>query len=129
MGELRRHEALPVVLIVESNRSLASLISSVLGREGYSVVVANAAEEAIEICAELANIDLLITDVFLPGASGIDLANQVSQHHPESKILFLSSITEEALRKHGIKDGADVLPKPIALSDLIVHVNQLMHGT
>jgi DNA-binding response OmpR family regulator len=124
MGEPKnsRH----VVLLVEPNRSLSSLLSNVLTREGYSILTANTSEEALELCAEVAGIDLLITDVFLPGASGIDLAKKVSERNPDAKILFLSSVAETALRQQGISDRATVLIKPLAISDLVSRVHELL---
>lgn len=117
-----------VILLVESNRSLSSLISNVLHREGYSVLAANTHQETLDLCAEVAGIDLLVTDIFLPGSSGIELAVQVVQRNPGARVLYLSSISEAALRQQGISDQASVLIKPIAISDLVARVNELLGG-
>jgi hypothetical protein len=124
MGEPKnsRH----VVLLVEPNRSLGSLLANVLTREGYSVLSATTSDEALELCSEVAGIDLLITDVFLPGVSGVDLAARVTERNPGAKILFLSSISEQALRQQGIGDRASVLIKPLAISDLVSRVHELL---
>jgi two-component system NtrC family sensor kinase len=116
-----------VILVVEPNRTLASLVSSVLGKEGYTIVTAGTSEEALELCESVSDISLLISDVRLPDGSGIDLGNRISRSQPKMKLLFISSISEEKLRDQGIPDEAHVLEKPIALSDLISRVNQLLH--
>ena len=117
-----------IVLLVESNPSLLSLLSNVLGREGYLVLAARNSENALKLCAEVAGIDLLVTDIFLPGASGIDLARRFAQLNPNAKILYLSSIAEEALRLQGIGNEASVLVKPIAISDLVARIHELLRS-
>jgi two-component system cell cycle sensor histidine kinase/response regulator CckA len=126
MGEPGSKEVQHVILLVEPNRSLCSLIASVLTKEGYSVLPANTSEEALELSREIAGIDLIITDVFLPGASGIELAARLAQLNPQANILYLSSIAEPALRQQGIGDRASVLVKPLALSDLVSRVDELL---
>lgn len=119
----------PVVLLVEPNLSLNSLIIGLLTRERYGVLSATAAEQAMGICREIGKIDLLITDVSLFGANGIELANQVRRLHPTIKVLILSSVSEEALRRQGQFDGASVLEKPLALTDLLAKVDELIWKT
>ena len=127
MGEPKNSRL--IILLVESNRSLSSLISNVLNREGYSVLTANSYQEALDLCVEVTGIDLLVTDIFLPGSSGVDLATQVVQRNPRVKVLYLSSITEAALRQQGISEQASVLVKPLAISDLVSRVHELLSGT
>ena len=124
MGEPKNSRL--IILLVESNRSLSSLISNVLNREGYSVLTANSYQEALDLCVEVTGIDLLVTDIFLPGSSGVDLATQVVQRNPRVKVLYLSSITEAALRQQGISEQASVLVKPLAISDLVSRVHELL---
>jgi CheY-like chemotaxis protein len=56
-----------VILLVEPNRSIASLVSSLLSRQGYEILAANTCEEAVELCSGIAGIDLIITDDFSAG--------------------------------------------------------------
>jgi DNA-binding response OmpR family regulator len=126
MDEPAPKDSRPVVLAVEPDASLSSLISSALSREGHSVLVAATAQEAIALSMKSARIDLLVTEVHLPGASGIDLANCIAGIHAGVRVLYLSTLAEEALRRQGIRDSAGVLAKPVALSDLITEVNQIL---
>jgi DNA-binding response OmpR family regulator len=126
MGEPGTSETQHVILLVQSNPSLASLISNVLSKEGHSVLVANTAQDALALSREIAGISLVITDVVLPDACGVDLAHRVTQLHSGAKILYLSSIAEPALRQQGIEDRARVLVKPLALSDLVSLANELL---
>ena len=73
-----------VILFVGSHRSLASLISSVLVKEGYTVVTASSRKEALEISKEVAEIHLLIKDVSSHGRVGADFASLICTAHLES---------------------------------------------
>lgn len=115
-----------VILMVEPNRTLASLVSSVLTKEGYSVVTAGSSKEALDLCQNVSDIMLLITEVRLPDGSGVTVAGRISQLEPKMRFLFISSIPKEKLRDQGIPEKAHVLGKPIALSDLVSHVHQLL---
>lgn len=126
MGDTSRRVPPPVILLVEPNLSLASLISSWLTKEGYSVVSATIDDEALKLCKEIIKIDLLITDVFLFGASGIELAALVAVLHPTIKTLYLSSIDENVLRMQGVPKSASILEKPVAFSDLLAKVNEML---
>ncbi len=126
MGDTSRRVPPPVILLVETNLSLASLISNWLTKEGYSVVSATIDDEALKLCKEIGKIDLLITDIFLFGASGIELAALVEVLHPGIKTLYLSSIDENVLRMQGVPKSASILEKPLAFSDLISKVNEML---
>lgn len=116
-----------VILLVEPNASLGSVISGVLKREGFAVLTATSPAEALGLCDEVADIGLLITDAALPGSSGVALARLVAERVPAIRILLLSSIPEESLRDAGI-GAARVLRKPIALQGLISEARGLLGG-
>lgn len=126
MDETSRPVPPPVILLVEPNLSLNSLISTWLTKQGYRVVSANTDDEAVKVCKETARIDLLITDVFLFGASGLELSALVAVLHPSIKTLYLSSMDENVLRMQGVPKSASVLEKPLAVSDLISKVAELL---
>lgn len=113
-----------VVLLVEPNASLSAVIAGVLKQEGIPVLTATSADEALAFCREIADIHLLVTDIFLPGIGAAELAQRVANHIPGIQILFLSSLPEDALRKQGIT--GKVLQKPIALRGLVTEVRHLL---
>jgi len=70
------------------------------------VLLANGGDEAIKLANQHENrIDLLITDVVMPKISGKEVAEQLKKIHPETKVLFMSGYTDEAIVHHGIVDS------------------------
>jgi CheY-like chemotaxis protein len=111
------------VLIVEDEKSLASVAGRVLARLGYSVKTAYSAEGALKILAEPDAVHLLITDMMLPGMDGAALARQATQERPGLKVLFMSGYSEESLRLRGsVGPGAHLLEKPFTVEGLAARV-------
>jgi DNA-binding response OmpR family regulator len=115
-----------VILFVGSQRSLASLVSNVLSKEGYTVVNAASRKEALELSKEIAEVHLLIKDVSSHTAGAADLASEVCAAHPEAKVLFLMSAGEEGPLRGKLGEKVHFLAKPLALSDLIARVSELL---
>ncbi|RYZ07510.1 MAG: hybrid sensor histidine kinase/response regulator [Myxococcales bacterium] len=112
------------VLVVEDEHQVRNLIASVLRRAGYQVVEAEdgraalAASEAHEGC-----IHLLLTDVIMPHMDGVELSRALIRQRPETKALFLSGYTENAMSRHGALDETlTLLAKPISPQDLLREV-------
>jgi PAS domain S-box-containing protein len=94
------------VLLVEDEDMVRHLASELLEESGYIVLSANGGEEAISFAARHeARIDLLITDVVMPNISGKEVAEKLKKIHPETKVLFMSGYTDEAIVHHGIVDS------------------------
>jgi CheY-like chemotaxis protein len=104
------------VLLVEDEDMVRKLASELLEESGYIVLEANGGEEAINLGkAHTKPIDLLITDVVMPKLSGKEVADQLRAVHPETKVLFMSGYTDEAIVHHGIVDsGIDFIQKPFS---------------
>jgi two-component system cell cycle sensor histidine kinase/response regulator CckA len=108
------------ILLVEDEESLRSVTMQFLANKGYRVLVAEDFEKAVKISEKFSeNIDLLMTDVILPGASGPKLADHLSGIRPQMKILFVSGYTADAL-VHGDMHRTDFafLSKPFSLNTL-----------
>ena len=105
------------ILVVEDETGIRELIRKILMRERYRVLEAASAEEALTI-AQGQSIDLLITDVMLPGIHGPELARRMQQAAPRLKTLFISGFTGE----EKVPAGARFLAKPFTLSALIEKV-------
>ena len=116
------------VLVVEDNATVRDLVAELLEQFGYTVVTAANGDEALSIAAaHEASIDLLVTDVVMPGMSGQELAAALTASRPGLQVLFTSGYTEQAIANHGVLlPGARFLEKPFtsdqlarALSDVL----------
>ena len=82
-------------------------------RQGYTVLVAANAEEALRLFEQNPSIDVLLTDVVMPGASGPELTRQLVEQRPALKVIYMSGYTEDAIVHHGVlKPGIAFLHKP-----------------
>jgi len=105
------------ILVVDDESGIRELIRKILLREGYRVLEAGSAEEALTL-AQDQSIDLLIADVMLPGIHGPELARRMQQAAPGLKTLFISGFTGE----EKIPAGARFLAKPFTLRALLEKV-------
>ncbi len=113
------------VLIVEDEVSVRNLVASTLRTDGYRLLVAGSAEEALQITASHAGtIDLLLTDAIMPGKSGIELANLLIAERRHLRVIIMSGYTEEALT--GLGEHVDLLQKPFAPRELRRRVREAL---
>jgi PAS domain S-box-containing protein len=111
------------ILVVDDETGIRELISKILTRERYRVLEAGSAEEA-QAAARGQEIDLLITDVMLPGINGPELARRMQQAAPKLKALYISGYTGGAI----IPPGAAFLAKPFTLAALLEKVRQALES-
>jgi two-component system cell cycle sensor histidine kinase/response regulator CckA len=116
------------VLLVEDEDSVRQLVSDTLAAKGYRVVPAENGEAGIAAAARHeGRIDLVITDVVMPGMGGRELIKQLAQLRPETKVLYLSGYTEDAIINEGtIERGAAFLQKPFTLQNLSRKVREVL---
>jgi two-component system cell cycle sensor histidine kinase/response regulator CckA len=116
------------VLVVDDEPTLRAVIRRSLLREGYTVLVAEDGERASAVAeAHDGEIDILITDVVMPGQSGIELAKRLLLERPRLSILFISGFTfEEAVPPAELSHVAAYLPKPFDIKRLIGEVQELL---
>ncbi|MFM9904729.1 MAG: sigma-54-dependent transcriptional regulator [Pyrinomonadaceae bacterium] len=106
------------ILVVEDDRRLRAVLIETLSLEGHEVTGADTAEAAIELF-EKESFDVLLTDVNLPGKSGIDLLPICLQHHPNTYLIVMTGYASIDMAVQAMKLGAlDFLCKPISLQDL-----------
>jgi signal transduction histidine kinase len=127
---LRQACGTETVLVVEDDQSVLELAVTSLEDLGYKVLTAMNAGDALKILRGDLEIDLLFSDVIMPGGmNGAQLAVEARRIRPGLKILLTSGYTAEALAKeHGIPDYLEVLPKPYRHEDL-AHKLRLVAGT
>jgi signal transduction histidine kinase/CheY-like chemotaxis protein len=108
------------ILIVEDDRLVRQYVLTQIGRLGYDTLAASNAAEALAIINGPGRIDLLFTDVIMPGGmNGRQLATEALKQRPQLHVLYTSGYTENAIVHHGRLDaGVLLLPKPYLNSDL-----------
>ncbi|HEV8267738.1 MAG TPA: ATP-binding protein, partial [Thermoanaerobaculia bacterium] len=118
------------VLVVEDEETLRGLVRHCLEPLGYRVLLAENAAEALKIAEKVpGRIDLLLTDVVLPGWSGRELAERMAVARPSTRVLYMSGYTDDAIVRHGILSSElEFLQKPFTPGVLARRVRQVLDG-
>lgn len=116
-----------MLLVVEDEEVVRQLVSRELRRAGYSVLEAENGDAALMVSrAQAGTIDLLVTDVIMPGMNGRDLAVRLRSERPGLKVLFVSGYTNELAGIGGVLESTDYLQKPFTPSVLLDRVSELL---
>lgn len=118
------------ILLVEDDDALRELILSALSRAGYTVIEAANGLEGLRIAREKAGaIDLVLTDVVMPGMRGTQMAEEISAAYPNAKILYMSGYSECAGGHEDIlKQGRSLLEKPFELGTLTTEIRAALRA-
>jgi len=118
------------VLVVEDEAGVRALLCRILEKAGYTVIAAGTAEEALLLEAgHRGAIDLLFTDIVLPGMSGRDLAQAMAVRRPETPVLYASGYNEEIVAARGvIEPGISYLAKPYTSDEVLRRVAGLVRA-
>jgi two-component system cell cycle sensor histidine kinase/response regulator CckA len=116
------------VLLVEDEPMVRTVAERALTRHGYTVITADSGEDALEILAKNEPVDLLISDVVMPGMDGPTMVREARQSRPELKILFMSGYAEEQLRKSIDIENVNFLPKPFSVVELAEAARRTVMG-
>jgi two-component system cell cycle sensor histidine kinase/response regulator CckA len=117
------------ILLVEDDGPVRKLAKLTLEQKGYRVLDARDAVDAIALCEQFAgSINLMITDVVMPGASGPNLASRFAEVRRDAKILYISGYTEEAITKLRSVAGGTFLQKPFTPTSLAETVRKVLDG-
>ena len=112
------------ILLVEDDVYVGRIVRNMLIRSGYRVLAADDAEDALTLVGEEeGSIDLLLSDLIMPGMGGRELAERVKTLQPQAAVLYMSGYTDDAVVRREVLD-ADVafLQKPFGTADLVRHV-------
>jgi two-component system, cell cycle sensor histidine kinase and response regulator CckA len=118
------------LLVVEDEPYVRKIVRRALERSGYRVLLARDGEDAIAQAARFEErIDLLITDVVMPGMSGAELAAQVRAARPALEVLYMSGYTDDVISTHGVLDaGVNFIQKPFSPHSLVTRVREVLNA-
>ncbi len=119
------------VLLVEDESTVRTILSMVLKESGYKVIESRGSIEALQFCDQFAApIDLLVTDVVMPGMNGPELVNKLLTNHAEMKVLYISGYTREAVLQSGAKGQVfGYLAKPFTPPTFLRRVREVLDAT
>jgi CheY-like chemotaxis protein len=116
-----REHALYTTLVVDDEPLVLAVVAAALADDGFDVITAGDGHEAIRVLEDRA-VDLLVTDIRMPGIDGVQLGRQAKVLHPALQIIYMTGFAEDARKpQHGI-----VLEKPIRIAALVKAVRQHM---
>ncbi len=123
-------QGIETVLITEDEFSVRALAARILRARGYAVLEASNGKEALRIAGEYAGeIQLVLTDVIMPGMSGKDLVSKLKATRPGIKAFYISGYTDNAIVHHGILDpGIAFLQKPFTAENLARKVREVLNS-
>jgi CheY-like chemotaxis protein len=116
------------VLVVEDEQEVRKLAVRVLKRQGYKVLEASQGDDALRLCEEHNRpIQLMVTDVVMPGMDGRELTNRLMLLHPEIRVLYMSGYTGNTIVHHGVlEDGINYIQKPFTVGALAGKVREVL---
>jgi len=116
------------VLLIEDDALVRQLTARILRRQGYNVLVATQADEAIELASDQSmRIDLFLSDVVMPGESGPSVIERLSAERPAAKVLFMSGYPGDDMSRRGIDEASfRFLAKPYSSEQLVQRVRQVL---
>jgi PAS domain S-box-containing protein len=116
------------ILLVEDEDMVRDPTGRILAHAGYTVLAASNADDGLRLAGEHAGeIGLLLTDVIMPGRSGKELAAEVCEMRPETKVLYMSGYSQDLIVHCGVlAEGARLIEKPFAAGDLLRRVREAL---
>lgn len=115
------------ILVVEDHKGLREYSAGILRELGYRVLEAPDGQAALDLLKARPEVDMLFTDVVLPGLNGRQLADQASQLRPDLKVLFTTGYTRNAIVHNGrLDDGVSLITKPFTFDGLASKVRKML---
>ena len=129
--EQPRRRGTETIVVAEDEEALREAVCDYLSSLGYTVLAAGSGKEALSAASEHeGHIDLLITDVVMPGMSGRELFEMLGSLYPDLKTIFMSGYTDDAVLRYGIhQQDATFLQKPFAMGTLARKVSDTLGQT
>jgi len=118
------------ILIAEDDSSMRNFLCLSLKKAGHEVITADDGLIALNIIekqnTDPGDLDLLLTDIVMPGMDGIELSQKATKHNPEIKIMFITGFAAVSMEKSQPEKNTKLLSKPFHLKDLVNEVNSLL---
>ena len=115
------------ILLVEDEEMLLLMATRLLEELGYTVIQAESPQDAIGVCQKNQSIDLILTDVVMPGMNGREMAQRIKAIRPDMKVLFMSGYTADIVAQRGIVDeGMHYIQKPLEMRKLNERIRQVL---
>ena len=117
------------ILLVEDEEKLRELVETVLVSNGFNVVSACNGKEGLELVesGQIKSIDLILTDVIMPMMSGKEMADLIKPMLPNTKIVFMSGYTDDALAPHGVlEEDVELIEKPFLVKNLVKRISEIL---
>lgn len=116
------------VLLVEDEESVRNVVGRLLAKLSYHVSTASDAEEALDLFDKGESFDLVVTDIVMPGLSGIEMAQILEKRYPDLRFLFISGYTSRELGIAPATPPEPFLPKPFTMQELSREVEKALGG-
>jgi DNA-binding response OmpR family regulator len=117
------------VLVVEDEETVRRLVKRVLAEKGYTVLTAGTVDEAISTAAAQERpVDLVLTDIVMPSGDGFEVAEQLTDGRPETRVLFMSGRVTNKLVGGDVAEGLGFLQKPFTAATLARRVRETLDG-
>lgn len=126
MAESEMQPAKGTVLVVDDEDTVRDIIARKLQSEGYDCVVATSGKQAVETAARQ-HFDLVLTDVKMPGMSGIEVLSQIATEHPDTGVVMITAVSDTQTAVEAMRLGAyDYVTKPFDLQALSMRVEKAL---
>jgi CheY-like chemotaxis protein len=117
------------ILLAEDEACVRTLLSDSLARQGYDVVAVSTGEEALALSSDSVEpVQLLVTDLILPGKNGPDLAAHLRQRVPNLRVVFMSGYTDHPLVDRALESADGFISKPFSMSSFTKIVQDALHA-
>jgi CheY-like chemotaxis protein len=129
-GRAKESEGGEIILVVEDNDSVRELVCAALEKMSYRVLRTKNGEECVALMSKCeCTVDLLLTDVVMPGMNGRELHKRLSRRWPDLKVIYMSGYPEQVVSQHGVLDeGINFLQKPLSIRALRELVRGVLEG-
>ncbi len=119
-------QAKPLILAVDDERDVTTLLQRALGQASYEVIIANNGSQALDLVAQRKP-DLVLLDVKMPGKSGIEVLQELRTNYPDTAVIMVTVVTDINLAIKALTDGAyGYLNKPFNINELILVVERAL---